>query len=202
MSLIIAVKSCQAHQPYHQAIRDTWGPTVHAPVLFFMGGNTNRVFEDEHVVPSPDDYMSLPTKTQQILRWLVRNETFDHVYLCDNDTFVRSSRFANLEYPKYDYSGHMNKLCDVGKTAFYRDHIAVFNECHPWASGHRVLPVAPRSEADRVPGAERMGRGSMGRPGHGAADPGKENVRIAPGKLQRARRVALQKNQEVSAVQS
>ena len=135
MSLIIAVKSCQAHQSYHQAIRDTWGPTVHAPVLFFMGGNTNRVFEDEHVVPSPDDYMSLPTKTQQILRWLVRNETFDHVYLCDNDTFVRSSRFANLEYPKYDYSGHMNKLCDVGKTAFYRDHIAVFNECHPWASG-------------------------------------------------------------------
>ena len=134
MDLLIAVKSCQAHRSYHQAIRDTWG-RYFPQVIFFMGDGHGHEVEDEVSLNCPDDYMSLPTKTKHILSWSLTYRDFAHVYLCDNDTFVQPSRFANLEYQNYDYSGYMNKLCPVGETAFYKDHIGVWPNCHPWTSG-------------------------------------------------------------------
>jgi hypothetical protein len=131
--MLIAVKSCQQHQSYHQAIRDTWGKQV-SRMVFFMGGLTGVVpSSDEVLLDCPDDYLSLPLKTKKILEWA--GDRFEYIYLCDNDTFIIPTRLMSLDYDRYDYSGSMDRHCPIGQTKDYRDHIGYYPNCHPWASG-------------------------------------------------------------------
>jgi hypothetical protein len=134
MSLVIAVKSCQAHRPYHQAIRDTWGKKF-SHVVFYMGGGpaSAPLQPDEVVLYCDDDYMSLPHKTRAILHHAQSLE-YTHIFLCDNDTFINPHEFSKLDY-NYDYSGHINGLCPIGETTYYEDHMGKYPKCHPWASG-------------------------------------------------------------------
>lgn len=134
--LLIAVKSCQQHRSYHQAIRDTWGRGFKPlQVIFFMGG-TGDTQGDEVYLSCPDDYMSLPHKTKAICQWA--GDRYERIFLCDNDTFIRPDEFHRITHPYVphtDYEGHMNKLCPIGQTAYYKDHMGEYPNCHPWASG-------------------------------------------------------------------
>lgn len=132
MTCIIAIKSCKRDLDLgcHEAIRQTWGQ-ISLPVRFFVGNGTYEYLQgDEIVVDAPDDYMNLPMKTKKICEWF--NGKAEHLYLADNDTFIRPEKFT---VPWEDYAGCMNRLCDVGKTAHYRDHMGDYPNCHPWASG-------------------------------------------------------------------
>ena len=83
--LLIAVKSCRADlaRGFHDEIRKTWGKYL-PNVRFFVGqGDTlSSLLWDEEVVNVPDDYDSLPFKTQAILRWGLAQD-YSHFFLCD-----------------------------------------------------------------------------------------------------------------------
>src|ERR1051326_1837535 len=137
MMPLFAIKSCQAHRSYHQAIRDTWGKFF--DILFFMGAKhlaPKYERKDEVSLDCDDSYMGLPHKTKAICEYLVQSPLLlnhTHVYFCDNDTFVRPESFYRLDYD-YDYAGKICH-CPIGETAPYTDHMGHYPACHPWASG-------------------------------------------------------------------
>lgn len=134
MTLLVAVKSCQSHRGFHQAIRDTWGK--HIPVRFFMGGDGEGL-ADETFLGCADDYHNLSYKTKAICRWSSERR-YDYTFLCDTDTFVVPSRLLACGYEQYDYVGKINS--EIGRTFPYTTRlregpIEDFPECYPWASG-------------------------------------------------------------------
>jgi hypothetical protein len=138
INLVVAVKSCHRDRAagFHDAIRETWGRDLHelnVPVVFFVGGGT--VGLDEVAVSAPDDYMGLPQKTQAICKWFF-GASPQHLFLCDNDTFIDAEALVNLPYKSFDYSGHFRGgQSELGATFYYQDHIGVYPKCHSWASG-------------------------------------------------------------------
>jgi hypothetical protein len=59
---------------------------------------------DEIVLPVPDDYLHLPVKTREVLRW-ADERGYDFVYKCDTDTYVALDRLLKSGFEKYDFSG-------------------------------------------------------------------------------------------------
>jgi hypothetical protein len=129
---------------FHDAIRATWGQELRGKAMlrFFVGVEPNsrvsRNFKsDEIAVNSGDDYNSLPHKTRAICYWATTKQ-LDHLFLCDNDTYVNVPKLLSCGYQCFDYSGKISK--PLGQTFPYdavdrngaTEHIA---ECHPWASG-------------------------------------------------------------------
>jgi hypothetical protein len=153
MSLLIAVKSCRADldRGCHDVIRATWGQALRgkATVRFFVGHTGSDYFmghpkadartlqSDEVVVDAADDYNSLPHKTRGICGWAI-TKNIDHVFLCDNDTYVNGGKLLTCGYERYDYVGKIDK--PLGETFAYDaiDRAGVvesIQECYPWASG-------------------------------------------------------------------
>jgi hypothetical protein len=103
---------------------------------FFMGGSNG--WSDEIGLDCPDDYISLPLKTKAMLTWFLEAGP-SHMFLCDNDTFISSSRFANINYRDFDYAGTFSlwpQGSQVGKTFRYNDgRNNIHENCYSWASG-------------------------------------------------------------------
>ena len=140
--LLVAVKSCHRDRKagFHEAIRGTWGKDLGPGVVlkFFMGANpdpreSTPFKSDEVVLDCLDDYISLPFKTREICRWQ-QARMVDYTYLCDNDTIVKPKALLALPYKQYDYSGYFKKE-DVTTPFSYQDHMGIYPECYPWASG-------------------------------------------------------------------
>lgn len=147
-NLAIAVKSCHKDLDagFHKAIRETWGQEAKAlgiDVFFFMGkdptqANTraSRRYEKGEVVLDVDDsYDELPRKTRGICRWMT-GKMFHHVFLCDNDTFVRPKALVQIGFEYYDYAGDFFRN-HPGQAPFrYTDERGIPHEnCRSWASG-------------------------------------------------------------------
>jgi hypothetical protein len=140
VSLVVAVKSCQRDQQYHQVIRDTWGKDIAAlgvNILFFVGGKATPQQLDEVHVDCLDDYMSLPYKVKEICRWFIK-QPVDHIFLCDNDTYVFSNKFMQCRFENYDYTGRFLFQPDKvirynAKTPTKQDEI--HERCYSFAAG-------------------------------------------------------------------
>jgi hypothetical protein len=151
--LLIAIKSCRVDMDKgcHDVIRATWGQQFRgrALVRFFIGHQNKDYFmshpaakarmlqSDEVELDTPDDYDSLPYKTRAICRWAM-SKNLDHIFLCDNDTYVYPQRLLTCGYDRYDYVGKISK--PLGETFPYnavdRKNVNHYiAECHPWASG-------------------------------------------------------------------
>lgn len=159
MNILIAIKSCyQArHSGSHVEIRDTWSRNFEgnlADIRFFEGdvgqqigiGIASMDFDEIFLYGCPDDYLSLPFKTQRILRW-AEDKNYDYIFLCDNDTFVKPELLKS-GFEKYDYIGCFNGLetfncTDINgnhyllpKTFEYTDEYGnYFPLTYSWASG-------------------------------------------------------------------
>lgn len=147
-NLAIAVKSCHKDLDagFHKAIRETWGQEAKAlgiDVFFFMGkdptqANTraSRRYEKGEVVLDVDDsYDELPRKTRGICRWLT-GKMFKHLFLCDNDTFVRPKTLSQIAYDQYDYAGDFFRNHPGMAPFTYNDERGIEHiECRAWASG-------------------------------------------------------------------
>ena len=59
---------------------------------------------DEILLPVPDDYLHLPVKTREVLRWAYEHG-YDFVYKVDTDTYVVLDRLSKSGFEKYDFSG-------------------------------------------------------------------------------------------------
>jgi hypothetical protein len=142
--LLIAVKSCEQHRKagFHEVIRKTWGAKLPAGVdlKFFVGGGPSSdvsMKDDEYDLFIGDGYHSLPFKTLEIARYAWAHR-YDHVFLCDTDTFIIPSRLVSCGYEKFDYAGKITK--PVGSTFHYdavdrNGNKEIHEHCYPWASG-------------------------------------------------------------------
>jgi hypothetical protein len=143
MSLLIAVKSCNQHRlsGYNQAIRQTWGKQVQplAELLFFQGvpfGDQTLAQElDERFLLVKDGYDDLPKKTVAILDFFL-DTTYDHIFLCDTDTFIHVPTLVKSGYENYDIAGRYGNTFRIGSTRSITDDRGnrLLN-CHPWPSG-------------------------------------------------------------------
>ena len=89
------------------AIKATWLQDVDIPYRWFFGKHTegNQPGEDEVFLDCPDDYYSLPHKTQAIAQWAIANG-FDRVFKVDDDTFIHWDRFKTRPcFQDVEYSG-------------------------------------------------------------------------------------------------
>lgn len=135
MSLLVAVKSCQMHREYHQAIRDTWGR--HLETIFFMGGSTGDHSFDEVILNCPDDYLGLPFKTQAICKFVL-DTSIDYLFFADTDTFIIPERLLKSGFENFDYVGRFGG--NIFKKFYYEapdreGRLEIHPECYPWASG-------------------------------------------------------------------
>lgn len=98
-----------------QACRRTWmrdGATYpDLEIVFFQGGasHAHRVGDTVHL-PVSDDYKSLDTKVVRFLAYCMEEFEFEHVFKCDDDTYVHLPRLmatnlAGIDYAGFDYRG-------------------------------------------------------------------------------------------------
>jgi hypothetical protein len=142
MSLLIAVKSCQADQDrgLHDAIRSTWGVSAKAlgiEVRFFVAASFTAHQSDEIHLKCQDDYESLPFKTREICRWAF-GKMFSHIFLCDTDTVVSPRKLLASGFEKFDYAGKIDRPLGVTfryETISRQGVKELHPNCYPWASG-------------------------------------------------------------------
>ena len=74
--ILIAIASCErdSNNGYNQAVRDTWLKNKNVEYKFFRGVGNPTEKVDEVLLPCKDDYLSLPEKTMEILKWSISNE--------------------------------------------------------------------------------------------------------------------------------
>jgi hypothetical protein len=107
---------------------------------YFMshpGAKARTLQSDEVEIDAPDDYNSLPLKTRAICHWATAKNV-EHIFLCDNDTYVYPQKLLTCGYNRYDYVGKISK--PLGETFPYdavnRQGVPThIDNCHPWASG-------------------------------------------------------------------
>jgi hypothetical protein len=109
LRVLIAVISCHTRQIYANAIRETWLPLVQgADVRFFRGhGATREPLPDEVWLDCPDDYASLPSKVQAVIRWALENG-YDALAKCDDDVVLKPKDFLSSGFHLHDFNGHTN----------------------------------------------------------------------------------------------
>lgn len=137
----MAVKSCLGDYRVgcHQTIRETWGQGIDVKFFlspqFFLLDDCPKLKDDEILVDCPDDYNHLPQKTQQIVRWFLYRD-YDHIFLCDVDTFIIPSKLLKTGFEDYDYAGRIGSDRPFGKPFRYRDGRKQWHaKCYAWASG-------------------------------------------------------------------
>jgi len=57
------------------------------------------------LVPCADDYSALPEKLRLLLIWALERRTFDYLFKCDDDTYVRMDRLLAVDLRGHDYIG-------------------------------------------------------------------------------------------------
>ena len=111
MKTLIAVVHCRTRQPYMDAIRSTWLPTVpadRADVRFFIGRGNHRDYSADVVeLDCGDGYESLPEKVRDIARWALANG-YDYMLKCDDDVVLLPSKLLTSGYEHADFTGHQN----------------------------------------------------------------------------------------------
>lgn len=126
--ILIAIASCERDSlnGFNQAVRDTWLKDKNVDYKFFRGIGSAPAKEDEVILNCKDDYLSLPEKTMEILKWAV-NDNYDYVFKCDTDTYVVLDRLLSSDFKNYDYVGHFNG--QLGKPNL------IYSSLYTWASG-------------------------------------------------------------------
>lgn len=111
MKTLIALVHCRTRQPYMDAIRSTWLPTVpqeKADVRFFVGRGEYREYSEDVVQLDCDDsYLGLPDKVRAMVQWaLAHGYTF--MFKLDDDVILLPSKFLESGYENSDFVGHKN----------------------------------------------------------------------------------------------
>ena len=126
--ILIAIASCErdSNNGFNNAVRETWIKDCKVDYKFFRGIGNPTDKEDEVLLDCKDDYLSLPEKTLEILKWSIE-KNYDYIFKCDTDTYVVLERLLNSDFADYDYIGHFN-------AALGRPNV-VYQRLYTWASG-------------------------------------------------------------------
>jgi hypothetical protein len=102
MKVLVAIVSCHNNKQRRDWQRQTWIPSLQYDYKFFLSEGKIAVLEDEVVLSCKDDYLSLPDKVYEIIKY-ARNNGYTRLLKLDDDVYVVPSR---LEIPTEDYVGH------------------------------------------------------------------------------------------------
>ena len=124
--ILVAILACHHRQILPNVQRRTWLRDLvmeGVDYKFFLGrqGNvkpfdprrpagekpvdvTRKPEADEIFLPVPDEYNSLPLKTQAMLQWAY-DHGYDYVFKCDDDTTVIVQRLLACDFYKHEFSG-------------------------------------------------------------------------------------------------
>lgn len=105
----MGICSCVAAKGKRDAIRETWMQHQEKGIecKFFVGGGVPMEEEKEDIVVlnSPDGYHELPEKIRDFLKYALENYNFDWLFKCDDDTYLRLDRLAEIADRRYDLIG-------------------------------------------------------------------------------------------------
>lgn len=106
MRPLIAVVTCDRFRERASMQRRTWVKEAGAfDVRFFLGRDSQQVYDDEILLDVPDDYPSLRRKVQLMYRWAV-DAGYRQILKTDDDVFIIPSRLAP-RFRGQDYSGRV-----------------------------------------------------------------------------------------------
>ena len=94
----------------HDVIRETYGSWEKIPCYFFVGENGVQIPEAECKFNVDDSYHGLYKKTTKVIEFAVWHD-YDHIFLCDVDTYINVPNLLKSGFEKYDYMGWR---CDEG----------------------------------------------------------------------------------------
>ena len=126
--VLIAISSCErdSNNGFNDAVRKTWLNNAKVDYKFFKGIGGTESHDDEVILDCKDDYLSLPEKTLEILKWALDNN-YDYVFKCDTDTYVVLDRLLSSDFRNWDYIGHFNAPIGIPNV--------VYRTLYTWASG-------------------------------------------------------------------
>lgn len=109
---VIGVLSCDAHRDRRQACEETWVPQIERPdtIVVFLLGVPNLAVESKHSgrtleLRCGDAYADLPEKTRRFAAWALQTYRFDHLFKCDDDTYINAASFHAFDVRSADYLG-------------------------------------------------------------------------------------------------
>jgi hypothetical protein len=100
---LIAIISCKMNISRVQAQLETWIPQARE------AGYTVEIFDGDRLAV-PDDYLSLPLKTQSLCRWAL-DHGYKHLLKLDDDAYLKITRFTTVIE---DYAGMWIPKNDMG----------------------------------------------------------------------------------------
>ena len=107
MRTAIAVQSCPAYADRRKAVRETWKRDVPNETDFFFLVGAHADEPDVLTLACGDGYEDCAAKQLAAIR---RLRDYDHVFFCDDDTYVVPDRLMLCGYESADYMGCP---CDV-----------------------------------------------------------------------------------------
>lgn len=95
--IIIAISSFNSSLDRQRAARETWLRCLPENVTaFFLVGKTDHVQDDTVPVPIEDGYDKTAFRLQAFFRHALNAWSFDYLFKCDDDTYVRANRLFQL----------------------------------------------------------------------------------------------------------
>lgn len=151
--VVIAAVSCRQHAERRNLARHGWmrqlsrRPEVDAFFVIGTGANGPPALriDDLLLVPCPDDYEALAQKTRLLCDWALATYRFEHLFKCDDDTFVHVGRLLDAGFPGADY---------IGDNHGPRTRAEYGNNIHDYAhggAGYLLTPRAARIVAETMP---------------------------------------------------
>lgn len=110
--ILIGALTGRNHGRRRDACRASWFADVrrydNLDAVFLVGGGDaikqpTRI-DDLLMLPCPDEYDTLPQRTNWFCRWALARDDWDYLFKCDDDTFVAVDRLANFQ-PAGEYVG-------------------------------------------------------------------------------------------------
>lgn len=117
MRLVVGIFTSHEAGRRRDRCRETWFPELlvegDVEAVFVCGGHGGsraadpwRREGDTVYVACPDDYESLPQRLRLFLQYALAEHDPEHVFKCDDDTYVCAQRLVELDLTGIDYLGH------------------------------------------------------------------------------------------------
>lgn len=130
MNRAILVKSCQKNRERHEAIWETWGDALRdqeIDVICIVGGYLRTILGDRlWALKSDDGLDNNSLKLAHALHYVAVAGVIDHLFICDDDTFIHPERWLAHE-PEGEFE------CRLHWPQTPKEH--KLNYGRPWATG-------------------------------------------------------------------
>lgn len=108
-SLVVGIMSCRKNAAKRKAVEETWLRDLRDRGVdaFFLVGREGRPAEidgDILYLDCGDTYATLGQKTLAFIRFVASSGRYDHLFKCDDDTYVDADTLLSTPYGESDYT--------------------------------------------------------------------------------------------------